>query len=229
MNTSIVASNAPVTLVGGGETTPQDIHKALTLAPLCVAADGGADVALAAGVVPEAVMGDFDSLSHAARAEIPADRQHPIAEQDSTDFEKCLTRIAAPVILGVGFLGARVDHQLAVFHSLVKYPDRPCILLGAHEVVCLAPPRLHLPTEAGDAVSLFPMGEVTAQSTGLAWPLEGLSFSPLRLIGTSNCAEGPITLTVQAPHMLLILPRRLMPALLTALADPDAARWPARA
>lgn len=227
MKTSIVASNAPVTLIGGGEATAQDIHNALKLAPLCVAADGGADAALAAKVVPDAVIGDFDSVSAAALAPVPKSQQHRISEQDSTDFEKCLTRISAPLVLGVGFLGARVDHQLAVFHALAKFPDRPCILLGAHEVICLAPPRTRLPTLADEPVSLFPLGPVTARSIGLAWPLDGIAFSPLTQIGTSNRATGTVEISVDAPAMLLILPRRIMPALVSALSAPDAARWPA--
>jgi thiamine pyrophosphokinase len=39
---------------------------------------------------PEAVIGDFDSIRPAARTALPPDRLHPIAEQDTTDFDKAL-------------------------------------------------------------------------------------------------------------------------------------------
>jgi thiamine pyrophosphokinase len=219
----------PVTLVGGGEATPQDLHKALTLAPVCVAVDGGADIALATGVSIAAVIGDFDSIPQNVMSRIPADRCHQITEQDSTDFEKALMRVHAPVLIGVGFLGGRVDHQLAAFHTLVAYPNRPCVLLGAQEVICLAPPSIRLPTGAGDIVSLFPMTDVAGRSTGLHWPIDGLQMAPDARSGTSNRALGPMLLEVDAPGMLLILPRRLMPDLVSALGRPEAARWPARA
>ena len=40
----------------------------------------------------------------AARAAIPAERLHRIAEQDSTDFEKCLRNIRAPLVVGIALL-----------------------------------------------------------------------------------------------------------------------------
>lgn len=225
----IVNSPDPITLVGGGEATLQDLQKALTMAPVCVAADGGAGLVLEAGVEMAAVIGDFDSLSSADLAEIPAERRHRVIEQESTDFEKALTRLNTPVVLGVGFLGGRIDHQLAALHVLAAHPDRTCVLIGRDEVICLAPPEITLPTRAGDVVSLFPLGVVQGRSRGLAWPIDGLAFDPMSKIGTSNHALGPVTLYADAPAMILILPRRLMPQLVLALGQPTAARWPARA
>ena len=42
-----------VTVIGGGMVTPADLSVALSVAPLLVAADGGADRALALGHAPE--------------------------------------------------------------------------------------------------------------------------------------------------------------------------------
>ncbi len=229
MFSPIVRSASPITLVGGGQATRRDLQKALTLAPICAAVDGGAALALRAGVLPDVVIGDFDSVPAEVLDQIPSERRHRIAEQESTDFEKALRRVVAPVVIGVGFLGGRVDHQLAVFHTLAAVPERPCVLLGRTEVVCLLPPQLHLPTRAGDVVSLFPLGSVTGRSTGLKWPIDGLAFDPMTRIGTSNAATGPIIIDTEGPALLGVFPRRLMPALVAALATPDVARWPARA
>ena len=225
----IVHSDRPVTLVGAGQATAQDLQISLTMAQTCVAADGGAAQALAAGVTPAAVIGDLDSLDADTRDRIPAEHVHLVAEQDSTDFEKALLRIAAPLVIGVGFLGGRIDHQLAVFHTLTRFPQRVCVLLGTQEVICLAPPQLRLPTEAEETVSLFPLGPVAGQSDGLQWPIAGLSFDPLSKIGTSNRATGPVELSFDRASMLLVLPRRLTQPLIRQLLLPDAARWPARA
>ncbi|UYV37753.1 hypothetical protein N4R57_01135 [Rhodobacteraceae bacterium D3-12] len=78
---------------------------AIDHAPRIVAADGAAQEVLRHGFMPEAVIGDFDSLSEASKRRISQDRLHEISEQDSTDFEKCLSRIEAPLVLGVGFEG----------------------------------------------------------------------------------------------------------------------------
>lgn len=225
----IVHSTAPVTLVGAGDATAEDLQKSLKLAPLCVAADGGADLVLSENQSLEALIGDFDSVPQALLSRIPPARQHRVEEQTSTDFEKALLRIDAPLVVGIGFLGGRVDHQLAVFHSLTAFPHRPCLLLGQHEVICLAPPRVSLPLEEGDVVSLFPLGAVRGRSQGLQWPIDDIHFSPASRIGTSNRAMGPAMIEMAGPEMLLILPRHLMPALVAQLLAPEAARWPARA
>lgn len=226
MNDVIVHANETITLLGGGVVALADLNEALTLAPRLVAADGGAVLAHENGLSPEAVIGDFDSLPATIAAQLPADRLHRIEEQDSTDFDKALRSIAAPLVLAVGFTGARIDHQLAAFHTLARYPDRPCVLIGGHELVCLAPPDMTLDLVAGDVVSLYPMGAVTGRSNGLEWPIDGLEFAPDRKIGTSNRATGPVRLCFDQPAMLLILPRHVMPQVVQHWQQ-QPARWPA--
>ncbi|MEP2029113.1 MAG: thiamine diphosphokinase [Paracoccaceae bacterium] len=209
----IVQHTDIVTMVGGGPAKTEDLLNVLAYSPFLVAADGGAVLADRAGLVPDAVIGDFDSIPKQLLDKLPQDCLHRIAEQDSTDFEKALSNVAAPLVLAVGFTGARTDHQLAVFHTLVLHPNRPCIVIGAQDVVCLAPPVLSLDLVVGDTVSLFPMGPVSGHSEGLRWPIDGLNFSPDQKIGTSNEATGPVRLRFDAPKMLLVLPRHAIPLL----------------
>ena len=74
----IVHSKVPVSLVGGGNLDPTDLDLALDRAPWLVAADGGAGAALAAGHVPEVVIGDLDSLQ-------PNDRDRLGARSERAD------------------------------------------------------------------------------------------------------------------------------------------------
>lgn len=224
----VVESAAPITLIGGGQVTHDDLHKALTLAPICVAADGGAAHALAAGVMPHAVIGDMDSLDAASSARLSKDKLHRVTEQDSTDFDKALRRIAAPIVIGVGFCGGRIDHQLAAFHTLLARADTPCVLLAGPELVFLAPPRITLPAQDGDVVSLFPLVRLRGRSTGLKWEIDEVRFDPATQIGTSNQATGPVTLEIDAPGMLVIVKSGLIQPVVEALSAPHA-RWPVRA
>jgi len=211
-----LTSARPVTLIGGAPVQRADLDQALALAPVVAAADGGADTALAHGLVPAAVWGDFDSISARARTGIPAANQHPIAEQDSTDFEKCLSRLDAPFVIALGFSGARHDHFLAVLSVLARRIGPPCLLLAGEDVITLAPPRLGLDLAPGTRVSLFPMGPASGRAQGLKWPIDGLAFTPAGRIGTSNQAIGPVTLECEGP-LLLILPRAMLPQLARAL------------
>jgi len=211
--------------LGGGALGAGDLEEALAHAPTLVAADGGAGAALAAGRVPDAVIGDFDSMSESVRAQIPAKRLFRIAEQVSTDFAKALGRVDAPLVLGAGFLGARLDHQLAALSVLLEYAERPCILLGEREVVFHIPPRFRIDLELDDLISLFPLLPVRGQSQGLRWPIEGLELRPGGRVGTSNRALGPVRIDVETPGLLAMLPRVRLAAVIRAVRQ--APRWPA--
>ena len=227
--TTIVASDRPVLLLGGGRIVDEDLTEARSLAPRVVAADGGGDRALAAGLTPEAVIGDLDSLSEAGRRAL-AGVLHQIAEQETTDFDKALRSIAAPVVIALGMLGGRFDHTLAACTVLCRLPHRACVVVGAENVMALCPPDLSLDLDAGTDLSLYPMGEVTCASEGLVWPTDGLLLSPLHRVATSNRVAGPVRLRPSAPRLLLILPRICLSALVTRLAAlPQPARWPAPA
>ena len=220
MNHPIVESSDAVTLIAGGPVTAQDLRIALRLAPYLVAADSGADRALALGVEPRAVIGDFDSISQAAQMRLDPTRLFPIREQETTDFAKALRNIKAPFVIALGALGGRVDHELAVLNALISIPQ-PCILLGKQDVVFAAPPQISLRLRLGDRLSLFPLAAVQGRSTGLRWPLEGISFAPNGAIGTSNEVSEPrVTLTFDAPGMLVILPRNRLDVAITALSPP---------
>ena len=217
--TAVVACGTGVTLIGGGAVTAQDLAQALALAPVVMAADSGADRALADGLMPRAVVGDLDSLSPEGRAAIPPDRLHRIAEQETTDFEKCLARIAAPFVVGVGFTGPRADHLLACLTTLVRLRHPPCLLLGGEDAIFAAPARLTLDLPPGTRLSLYPLGPVTGTSRGLRWPIDGLVLDPAARTGTSNCTTGAVELTLDGP-CLAILPRAHAAAAVRALAGP---------
>lgn len=219
-----VETNKGVTLVGGGAFSAQDVSRALELAPVLVAADGGANALCAMGHMPDQVIGDMDSLDPALKAQL-AERITVIPEQDSTDFDKCLSRIGAPFIIGLGFDGARLDHTLAAMTSLVLHGRARVVLLCAQDICFLAPPQISLDLSEGERVSLFPMAAVTGASSGLHWPIDGLAFAPDATIGTSNrAASAKVTLAFDAPGMLILLERARLQQVVTRLsAGPD---WP---
>lgn len=214
--TPVLSSKSPITLIGGGSVTKDDIAAARTIAPLVVAADSGADSALFHGIRPAAVIGDFDSVSAQARHKIAGENLHQVAEQDSTDFEKCLQRLVAPLIIAIGFSGSRHDHFLAVLNTLARQIGPKTILLGGEDVIALLPAQIALDLPAGTRVSLFPMGAARGTSTGLHWPIDGVEFDSDKRIGTSNRALGPVQITMSGP-CLLILPRNQLNMLAAAL------------
>lgn len=223
MNASIVSKNEPVALIGGGPVSGAVLGQVLTHCPTLVAADSGADRALGLDQWPDAVIGDMDSLSDVARDRL-TDRLHLVSEQDSTDFDKALRHIAAPLVLAVGFSGGRLDHELAVMNALVRHSDRPCIVVGAETLVFHCPAHLRLDLAAGDLVSLFPMRQVTTRSTGLEWDVTGRPLAPDALVGTSNRALGPVDLRPDRDGLLVILETGALGQAIAALTGPSPVR-----
>lgn len=217
MDQDIVQCSTGVTLVGAGHPIPEDIDDALKFAPYLAAADGGADHAIAAGHIPAAVIGDFDSLSIDASAQLAGSRLVRIYEQETTDFEKCLTHLDAPFVIATGFTSGRADHALAAFSVLARRIGPPTVIVGAEDVIFAADIHADLDLEPGTRVSLFPLSDTTGTSEGLEWRIDGLMLSPGGRLGTSNLATGPVRLSFDRPGVLIILPRAALPAALACV------------
>lgn len=213
-------------MIGGVMPAPGAVAAVQPIVSQWVGIDGGADHAAALGVDLDAVIGDMDSISPAARARF-RHILHPIAEQETTDFDKALRSIAAPLTIGIGLSGGRLDHELAVLSTLIAHCDRPCITVGEQSVTALCPPELVLDLPVGCDLSLFPMTTLGVRSAGLHWATEGVVFAPGGRIGTSNRTDQPtVVLRPDAPGMLVILPLAALGPLVAGMRA--APRWPAQ-
>jgi len=210
-----------VTVVGAAVPGRASVEAAHRHAPVLIAADGGADRLEAMRLAPKAVIGDMDSIAEPERWRAGPSAFVHLAEQDSTDFEKCLYATEAPFYLAVGFTGQRVDHTLAVFNSLLRYAGKRIVVLGEHEVSTLARPgeTLRLKVTPGSRVSIYPLQPVRAtHSRGLQWPIDGLDLAPGARIGTSNQATQPtIELAFDAPGALVMLQLESLASLVRAV------------
>jgi thiamine pyrophosphokinase len=224
MNQLPIRFDTGVTLVGAGVSDRAMVAAARSLAPVLIAADGGADRLSGMRFKPRAIIGDMDSISNPDRWRAgPAVFVH-LAEQDTTDFEKCLYATEAPFYIAVGFTGRRVDHTLATFHTLLRYPGKRIVVVGEHEVSALAPASrtLRLKVTPGAPVSIYPLLPVTAiRSRGLAWPIDGLTLAPGQKIGTSNEATRPmIEIAFDGPGALVMLERGALGSLVGEISNP---------
>jgi thiamine pyrophosphokinase len=140
-----------------------------------------------------------------------------ITDQETTDFQKCLAVCDADIFLGVGFLGGRLDHQLAAFSALLNEP-RPVILIDEAQLVFVVPQKFYVDLEAETPVGFYPMVPIVASLHGVRWPLSNAAMSPMGQIATSNFALGGVLeINVDRPGLLAILPRRDLETVLAAL------------
>lgn len=220
MKAAPLSCEQPVCLVGGGALNREMLEHALRHAHCLVAADGAADRLADMGLMPDAIIGDMDSISD------PDAWRHRdchfvhLPEQETTDFAKCLYATDAPFYIAVGFTGGRIDHTLAVFSAMLGAPGKTVVLMGEADVVALVPPGgLELSLAAGAIVSLYPLQPVTGvRSEGLEWSIDGLAMQVSQRIGTSNRAtQSRVALEFDRPGALLMLERRFLGALIDAV------------
>jgi len=169
---------------------------------LTVAADSGLLVAEAAGVRPDWVVGDMDSVGDEGRLlAYPKERvvRHP-ADKDHTDTELALELLwgkGCERVWIVGGGGGRIAHVFAI-RDLFERERFPCRwITSGGDVHCVDREGVHAPSgltaasEAGDTVSVFPLGggPWKAESLGLKWPLDKVRWER-GLYGLSNIATG---------------------------------------
>ncbi|MGE3073345.1 MAG: thiamine diphosphokinase [Dehalococcoidia bacterium] len=175
---------------------------------LVFAADGGARHALACGLVPDAVIGDLDSVDDAIRKAVPSDRFHRVSRLDITDLEKAVAFALAQGITAIEILGAsggRSDHALANLSVLVT--NRGAAAIRVHDEmfeVSLVDGSTTIEAPAGTVVSLVALGECTGVTTqGLRWQLADftLPFGPRGI--HNEIATSPARVSVRSGDLLL--------------------------
>ena len=208
-----VEFDGAVMLIGGGfwDSDIESLNVESFSAVIC--ADGGGVTAIDAGINPDIVIGDMDSFMEPYAGTIIH-----LPEQDTTDFEKCLYTVKAPLYICYGFLGGRLDHELVALSILTRYPEKAVILIGEKDLCFLCPSEMTLDIEKGARFSVFPMGDVHMRSSGLEWPLGGLEMSPTKQIATSNrVSESQVTLTVEKGDAIVIVPLAYLDSVRVAL------------
>ena len=163
---------------------------------LLIAVDGGAQTCLEAGLTPDVLLGDFDSVSSATLDVLTAQGSQIItfpAEKDETDLELAFAEAARR---GVGDVtltavsGGRIDHQLGVIAVLranaelavrIVEPGFEAWLLsdaGTRIIVVEGKERLL------SLLALTPIADVSA--SGVRWPLDHRELTDRETRGVSN-------------------------------------------
>jgi thiamine pyrophosphokinase len=182
----------------------------LAEADLLVCCDGALAAARALGREPDFVVGDGDSITPIDRESL-GDRFVHIAEQDTNDLAKAFrfVRSRASRIAILGATGLREDHMLGNVFRLVDFtaavPDT--ILYSDFGTFEAVRGERTFAAQAGDAVSVFaPIPGTKVSSTGLEWPLDGVSLADL-WAGTLNRTTGPsFTLRTDGKPILVYRP-----------------------
>lgn len=163
---------------------------------LVIAVDGGGELCLDAGVTPDLIIGDLDSLktdvaAHYARKGVEV-RRFP-ARKSRTDLDLALDAARSAHIGCVTVTAAaagRLDHTLAVVGSLARNADlRPCIEEPSLRGWILAEGGVTTLTLAGPGSTLSILallGSAVVSCEGTMWPLQHHRLDPMSSLGVSN-------------------------------------------
>lgn len=185
-------------LAGGPVSDLEFLRERITsvqpVAILC--ADGGAYHAYRLGVIPEAIIGDMDSLDD-EKARFFSGRGCRLLRH-SPDKDETDTELALAEALGMnpdavwifGAMGRRLDHTLANLSLLACEAARgvDVRLVDPFCEVFLVRGMWILEGEPGQTVSVFPLGDAAEGITleGFEYPLDGATMKPGKPYGVSN-------------------------------------------
>jgi len=196
-------------LTGNGEVSSELLKKLSKNHTFLAAADGGADKLLEAGIMPDAVVGDLDSVSAGARKKIPAERFFFVDNQNNTDLEKALTFLTArgcKACTLVGFTGGRKDFSAGNLTTLFAFADKMdlCVLSDGWTIFPLTRTR-SFACEKGKRVSLIVLQTCQNVSLkGLKFPLKNtrLSFGTTRTLSNETTCKR-FTISLKSGKMLV--------------------------
>jgi thiamine pyrophosphokinase len=179
--------STPVVLVGGGEIAWEQLHLICDHSYPIIGVDSGANVLRLNDIIVDAVIGDLDSITDLAT--FPQTMETiKISEQQTTDFEKALYTIDAPLFICFGFWGDRLDHCLSALHVLTKYRGQKRVLLiDQADLIFTSQKTLEMEIGIKSRFSIYPLKTTNfLTSSGFLYPLDGLTFEAGKLMSTSN-------------------------------------------
>lgn len=183
--------------------------EALDESDFIIAADGGLSHTKQLGIIPDAILGDFDSLGY-----VPEGANVFPVEKDDTDAMLAvrlgLERGYREFLLYGSLDGPRLDHTVANFQTLQYLADRDAqgYLVGKDTLVTVIKNgALRFPAGCAGTVSVFCHGSDArgVTLTGLYYPLENGTLTPGFPLGVSNHFTGEEAAIAVKDGSLLIL------------------------
>ena len=183
-----------------------------TKADFVIACDAGYIHAQRADIVPDVIIGDFDSYLGELPGGVEIIRTKP--EKDDTDTMMALKlaiRRGYRRIMLVGALGGRVDHMLAnislVAFAATKGADLQ-IVDGHHQIFAVRDGKRRVPRSSWRNLSVFAFDTECTGVTlrGVKYPLEGAVLTNTFALGVSNeFTEDIAEISVESGILIVVL------------------------
>ncbi len=202
-------TNSAFILANGDPPSKRLMKQLLTNSSLFVCADGGANAAARCALVPDAIIGDLDSITPQTLRKFRKADIHKVVDDYSTDLEKAFSWVIDKgfhSIIVSGATGGRLDHFIGNLSALAKFSAKTTITFvdDKGEWIFIGHSK-NLSLPVGSTVSLIPLSHCDGIVTkGLRW---NLNFETLELgvrDSTSNVTdESPVHISVAEGNLIL--------------------------
>ena len=194
-------------VVAGGDypTAPQPLE-VLHNAPFVVCCDGAADRYIATGHVPDAIVGDGDSISAYNRAKYAA-LLHIVAEQETNDQTKAVNFLLGKGMRHIAIVGAtgrREDHTIGNISLLIEYARAGAQVRSFtdHGVFIPCNGDTTLKCRKGQQVSIFAITAKNLSAEGLLYPI--YDFTNWWQGTLNECTGESFTINAEGEYLLFL-------------------------
>ncbi len=211
MNRCVIIGASP-------QTNTEFIRSMILKDDFVICADGGLDSVLKADIIPDILIGDFDSMPKERLKQCENIRTVVLpVEKDDTDTVSCVRYGMEQgyrnfVLLGV--TGGRLDHTYANLHLLKYLAKRNCqgMIMDENTQIFYTENHFVLENKKGKTVSVLPFGceSATVSLSGVKYQAENLVMYSDFPIGISNIVISDNSkVMVQQGGVLIIINREV--------------------
>jgi len=180
-----------------------------------IAADGGASHCFRLKVIPDLIIGDFDSIGDDAMlafSKVP--KMQFLKDKDETDLELAIIQaflINPEKVTLFAATGNRVDHTLVNLHILRRFASKLLIETENETIFALNPEvsanSFEIKTEVGQTISFLPIGnDATGVTTkGLKWELKDATLNEKFLSISNVCLDTRTSISIKTGDLLCFL------------------------
>lgn len=183
--------NKRCVIVGGGVITDNlFIINNTSEMDFIIAADRGYDYCCQSGIIPDLIVGDFDSALKIPEAEIETIKLNPV--KDCTDTEFAVNKaveLGFDNIIIIGGLGNRFDHSYANLTLVACFRDKniSITLIDENHKIYALKNETKLIKNENKYISVFSFTDSCLVSlSGFKYPLNNYLLSRFNALGVSN-------------------------------------------
>lgn len=204
-----------VIVTGGNKPSKQLLCNYIKDADLIMGSDKGSEYLYDYNVMPQVVLGDFDSINKDKLKKIEEEKIEVIKfppEKDYTDTEIAIMEAikrGSRVIYLLGAIGTRMDHTLGNIGLLLttKKKGAELIIVDEHNKMYLADKKMSIYGECGETISFHALSDIVKdfEIKGAKYNLESYDMNLLDPRAVCNeFLDTPINIKFKSGELLII-------------------------